>query len=138
METHPNIAANGTQLAIFTNSLKGCIETRMTPVVVQDSSWKEPKCLLAHPSAIYRKSVLEKVGYYTESALHYEDLDLWSKLYKEGYKLTNLPTVHMLYRKHSDSICTKNADRQARHSQKLFKRMWEEEIPKKRQIKIDA
>jgi hypothetical protein len=136
MKTHPHVGIAGCQMHIFSKSDTEITVCRHTPIVVTDNDWKAPRCLVAHPSVIYRRNVLKKVDYYSEWALHYEDLEMWSKLYKIGEKLVNIPTVLMLYRIHPESVSRKNNDKQRNDSLKLFKEMYEVVIPKMRGNKV--
>lgn len=132
MKTHPQVGIAGCQMHIFSKYDTEYSECRHTPIVVGDNDWKSPRCLVAHPSVIYRRNILKKVDYYSEWALHYEDLEMWSKLYKIGEKLVNIPTVLMLYRIHPESVSRKNNEKQRNDSIKLFKEMNEVIIPKMR------
>jgi GT2 family glycosyltransferase len=123
MNKHLNVAVNGCQLTTFYDVLDAARPVIMVPIVVQDMHWKTPRCLVAHPTAVYRKSVLKDIGYYSENAAHYEDLELWSRLYKKGYKLTSIPDNLFLYRIHSESVSKKNNYRQKKETDKIFKEM---------------
>lgn len=136
MNRHPHVGIAGCQMHIFSKSDTDITSCRSTPIVVSDNDWKSPRCLVAHPSVIYRRNVLKKVDYYSEWALHYEDLEMWSKLYKIGEKLVNIPSVLMLYRIHPESVSRKNNEKQRNDSLKLFKEMYEVIIPKMRGNKV--
>lgn len=58
---------------------------------------------IIHPSAMIRRSALEKVGQYNESYPHAEDLDLWLRLAEVG-QLANLNISLLKYRQHVDSV----------------------------------
>lgn len=48
---------------------------------------------IAHPTVIFRKSIIKKVGGYPEELRLGQDFGLWSVLIANGYKLYNIPTV---------------------------------------------
>lgn len=56
-----------------------------------------------HPTAIIRRSALEKIGGYHEEYPHAEDVDLFLRLAEVG-RLANLPDVGLRYRVHLASI----------------------------------
>jgi len=43
-----------------------------------------------HPAVMYRKSIILKVGGYKEKYKHVEDLELWFRLYTNGYSTDNI------------------------------------------------
>jgi len=59
---------------------------------------------LAHPSVIYRRSVLEKHHiYYDERYKHAEDYEMWCRLIRLTL-LANIPQILMLYRIHGSQM----------------------------------
>jgi hypothetical protein len=129
MNSHPNVGVSGCQMNIFSVRESEHSACRFTPIVVSDNDWNSPRCLVAHPSVIYRRNILKKVDYYSEWALHYEDLEMWSKLYKIKEPLVNIPNVLMLYRLHPESVSRVNNTKQREESVKLFNNMRTEVIP---------
>ena len=72
--------------------------------------------VIIHPSAMFRREAIERVGRYRESAQWIEDLDLYLRLAQVG-KLSNLPEVLFHYRFHEQSVnFTRN---QGRYKRKL-------------------
>jgi hypothetical protein len=80
---------------------------------------------LAHPSVIYRRSVVKAVGGYNEALLVNQDRDLWQRL-SSVTRLANLPQVHLLLRRHPDRISSRHTDMQARNSAKAGQHMMSE------------
>ena len=75
-------------------------------------------CLIAHPSVMYRKSSISKVGDYREIAKIgttslCEDFDLWKRVAKQG-ELVNMPDELTFYRQHTGQLSNK-----FRYSQEL-------------------
>lgn len=72
--------------------------------------------VIIHPSAMFRRAALEKVGCYREKAQWIEDLDLYLRLARVG-TLANVPEVLFHYRFHEQSVnFTRN---QGRHERML-------------------
>jgi glycosyltransferase involved in cell wall biosynthesis len=65
------------------------------------------KSPLAHPAVMYRKKEVLGLGGYRESAIYYEDHDLWSRVI-EKYPITNIQETLLQYRIHGNSITQKH------------------------------
>jgi glycosyltransferase involved in cell wall biosynthesis len=55
---------------------------------------------LPHPGVMYKKSSIERVGFYRDDFPYAEDWDLWLRLSKEG-KICNLPVTTVIHRIHN-------------------------------------
>lgn len=76
----------------------------------------------AHPTVVFRKAVVERVGGYDDALLANQDRDLWQRLSSVTH-FANLPDVFLLYRIHPSSISHIHSDIQARNSAKAGQRM---------------
>lgn len=56
------------------------------------------RCGLAHPTVMYRLSDIKAVGMYNENLSKGEDLDLWLRLLRSGYKFFNIQIPLLEYR----------------------------------------
>ena len=56
------------------------------------------RCGLAHPSTMYRLKDVVDSGLYRKDLLGAEDLDLWLRMIKKGYKFYNLQKPLLFYR----------------------------------------
>jgi len=56
---------------------------------------------LIHPTVVFRRTVFKKIGYYNENFLSDQDLELWSRVFRNNIKITNL-SEPLLY------FCTQN------------------------------
>lgn len=56
------------------------------------------RCGLAHPSVMFRLSDVKAVGMYNEKLTKGEDLDLWLRLLKSGYRFFNIQNPLLEYR----------------------------------------
>lgn len=100
MADHPKIVASGTALRIIDadGNFAG------PPSTVQT----DPKILhsrpsLAHPTTIFRREAVLRVGGYRPAFDHAEDVDLWFRLGEIGV-LGNLPEVLLHYRDHAGNV----------------------------------
>ena len=73
---------------------------------------RELGCAVAHPTVLFRHSVLEEVGGFRKAYLHAEDYDLWLRML-EKFDFANLDEVLLSYRRHEASVSMKNAKQQA-------------------------
>ncbi len=58
-----------------------------------------------HSTIFFRKDIIQKIGGYSEKYKHAEDFELYSRLIKKDYSITNIPIFLIKYRIHKDSIC---------------------------------
>lgn len=63
-------------------------------------------CVIAHPAVMFRRSVIDAGLRYPMSVA--EDLNFWRSI-SNGKNITNLPEVHLLYRRSSDSLSRVNS-----------------------------
>ena len=57
---------------------------------------------VGHPAVMYRKEVVEKIGYYRNDYSVSSDLDLWLRIYSKGCTCSNIPDNLTYYRIHSE------------------------------------
>ncbi|MCK4359510.1 MAG: glycosyltransferase [Candidatus Cloacimonetes bacterium] len=55
------------------------------------------------PTALIRKSVFNKIGYY-DSSLSIEDYDMWLRILYKGYKIINVSKIYAYYRQHRNNL----------------------------------
>lgn len=73
---------------------------------------RELGCALAHPTVLFRCSILREVAGFRKAYRHAEDYDLWLRML-EKFDLANLNDVLLSYRRHNGSVSLKNAKQQA-------------------------
>ena len=87
---------------------------------------------IAHPTVVFRRAVVERVGGYDDALLANQDRDLWQRLSSVTH-FANLPDVYLLYRWHPDQVSRRHADIQpynsAKASQRLMSRILGYEVP---------
>jgi glycosyltransferase involved in cell wall biosynthesis len=106
--SNPRVVAVGTQV-VYIDDVGAEIGHSNYPTgsLVEDSDFWQ-KCLLAHPSVMYRKSCVERVGKYRKIFINKnmdlaEDFDLWLRLATIG-DLWNIDTRLLKYRQHANQI----------------------------------
>ena len=107
LESHPRLAAVGTQVEIFRDdqpvspnmrAYESWMNGLTTPgALFQDRLVESPLC---HPAATVRAAVLREVGGYADDGLP-EDYGLWLELLGRGHALVNLPRVLFRWRDHA-------------------------------------
>ena len=65
-----------------------------------------------HPSVIFRKAIIKKLGSYDTSFGPAEDYHLWSKIAAHGFNASIVPKFHLLQRNHMESQSVVFADAQ--------------------------
>ncbi len=79
----------------------------------------------AHPTVMFRRSVVERVGGYDGRLTANLDRDLYQRL-SSITRFANLPDVYLQYRRHENTISNRHAEIQARNSAKAGQRMMSE------------
>jgi glycosyltransferase involved in cell wall biosynthesis len=74
-----------------------------------------------HPTIMFRKKVIQKIGNYREKYLFVEDIDLYYRLIFAGYKTDNIPEYLFKYRVHP--LSTNRFFKEK--NQKSFQLKWE-------------
>lgn len=73
---------------------------------------RELGCALAHPTVLFRRSILNEVSGFRKAYRYAEDYDFWLRVL-EKFDLANLDEVLLSYRRHDASVSIKNAKQQA-------------------------
>lgn len=98
LHNNPNIDVLGS----FSRNIdeKGTITGKRTaPISHRDILKVLPKlCPLAHPTVMFRKESLAKIGFYNEKYITSQDYDMWFRAAKEGLQFYNIPELLLKYR----------------------------------------
>lgn len=94
LEGHPNVDILGTSMIIKDG--KENLGVRKNTKKLTCSSFLKGSPFF-HPTIIIKKDVLKKLGGYNTKVYRAEDLDLWFRLYKNGYKGANLDEALYVY-----------------------------------------
>jgi glycosyltransferase involved in cell wall biosynthesis len=98
MEARPDLAASSAWVEEFDETLRRPGGLRAPPAAMPElAAFAKLRSPLNHPAAIFRKAAVEAVGGYPILASA-QDYGLWSLLLQRGYRLGNLPEVHVRMR----------------------------------------
>jgi len=101
---HPEVVILGGQMSYFGNTNVTQLPTLVTKEYVEtESSW-----VTNHPTVMYRRSVIERLGAYSVDLKAAEDFDLWLRMLNAGYTVSNLPDVLTIHRSHPDQVTRNN------------------------------
>ena len=95
LESHPDISVVGSSMIVFDSH--GDRGIRSLPVILNRDSFLVGSAF-AHPTTMIRRSVIKKLGGYSVFKNRALDLDLWFRLYKQGFKGVNLREPLYKYR----------------------------------------
>jgi glycosyltransferase involved in cell wall biosynthesis len=121
MENNPDIAVIGGAMHIINE--KGEITSRRNYATTPRKAklFGLMRSPLAHPTVMMRKNIIEKGFYYDETFKKAEDLDLWLRLMKNGYKISNIPNTLLLYRV-TENLANKRTKQHFRYTYKARKK----------------
>jgi len=98
MLAHPDVDILGSNAILIDMQSNVIGETDMPldhESIVKALEYRNP---MIHPTIIMKRVVLEKLGGYDESLRKAQDLDLWHRAAKAGFKFANLPDCLIQYR----------------------------------------
>lgn len=108
LHTHPEVGVVGTWFDVIDDNGEFVI-TRRLPVEPQEVAARDleipPFC---HPSVMFRKECIQKVGSYREEFVYAQDYDLLLRIL-EHYKGANIPEVLTRYRMNPDSCSQRHS-----------------------------
>lgn len=78
---------------------------------------------LSHPTVMFRRDILQKIGGYNADKLPSEDYDLWTRVLLHG-DIGNINEPLLKYREHESSISVRKRDMQIRNSNATLKAHW--------------
>jgi len=81
------------------------------------------KSPFVHPSVMMRADLAKQLRY-DKTCEKAEDYDLWVRAAQAGWKMSNVPEVLLLYRRHATQISTNSLSKQQNVGEKIQKRYW--------------
>jgi len=119
MDAHPDVAASGTAILPFQSRAPWIgLPTRMPT----DDDGVRTRLLfnppIMHPTAILRRSIVERDDFYATSMPQAQDYELWSRL-ALTQRLSNIPTVCLFYRRSANSISSGRRQEQQERARAL-------------------
>lgn len=103
MDAHPEIGVVGGSLEIIDEEGR-LLALRTYPLDHASIERKlQTTTSIAHPTVMYRSSIIGQFGGYDSNFRFAEDLDLWLRLMNNGVRFANLPGVAVRYRQQNTS-----------------------------------
>lgn len=102
---NPELDILGGQIAEFINNPNEIIVYRKVPTThLEIKKFARRRSPFNHPTVMYKKSTIQKLGCYDMSAIRIEDYDLWLRALSDGAVCANLDTVLLNYRSTVDAM----------------------------------
>lgn len=102
---NPKLDILGGQIAEFINSPDEIVAYRKVPLTQSEiRQFARRRSPFNHPTVMYRKSTIEKLGYYDTSAIRIEDYDLWLRALSIGAVCANVEAILLYYRSTIDAM----------------------------------
>ncbi|MCU4570583.1 glycosyltransferase [Acinetobacter ursingii] len=96
IEQNPDVVLFSSQVMEFDQKISDANVLKAVPVGFEEiKKFAQKRCPLNHMTAVYKKSIIEKLGGY-QHHLYMEDYNLWLRVIGAGYKVGNHPDV-LLY-----------------------------------------
>lgn len=102
LETHEEISILGGNIIIIDEHGNSTGERKYKTSFEEISKTMFYRNPLAHPTVMYRKSILGKIGYYDETFSMAEDYEMWLRAIKMGLIVENIDEVLVNYRMADD------------------------------------
>lgn len=119
MEQNPNIDISGGWIEEFEDTVDNIKSIRKVPSTHEEISiFIKSRNPLNHPSVMFRKSSVEKVGGYQHFPL-FEDWYLWVRMFKDGAKFYNLQERLLHFRTSPDMFKRRSGVKYATDSAKF-------------------
>ncbi len=77
-------------------------------------------CFVCAPTVMIKRAVFDEVGYFDEKYQIAYDLDMWFRILKKNYSISNLQEVLYKYRIHPDNLSTKYTEIGAYEAMDVF------------------
>jgi glycosyltransferase involved in cell wall biosynthesis len=132
LELHPDVGVIGTYMEeIDENGNPNPLSTFKPPLEHDLIAWHMlfDCCVVAHPTVMVRRTLLDRVGGYNPHFIHIEDAELWSRLVFIT-QFSNLPEFLFSRRWHKNSICNQHADIQLETSIRIRLKLLERILQK--------
>lgn len=102
---NPKLDILGGQIAEFINSPEEIVAYRKVPTTYAEiKKFARRRCPFNHPTVMYKKSVIQKLGGYDVSAIRIEDYDLWLRALASDARCANLDAILLYYRSTQESM----------------------------------
>lgn len=120
MEEHPEIDVCGSWINEFIDSPDNVISQRRVPAKTSEiKNYIKRGCPFNHPTVVFRKSAIQKVGGYKDFYL-LEDWYLWARLIENNVVMTNIQESLLLFRTSKDMYKRRGGYRYAKSCLRLI------------------
>lgn len=134
LSAHPDVAVVGSAITVI-DETGGVIGRRVMPTGPEAVSAAMRRYnAVTHPSAMFRREAVDRVGGYRP--VRAEDYDLWCRLIKGGYRIANLPDELLRYRYHLKSVKTTTVHEMIRESIATKLRHFEHELGPRDRLRL--
>lgn len=104
-DKNPDLDILGGQIAEFIDTPDNIVAYRKVPTSYNDiKQFARRRSPFNHPTVMYKKSTIQKLGGYDVSAIRIEDYDLWLRAIHGGATVSNLSEVVLDYRANEDAM----------------------------------
>jgi len=102
---NPNLDILGGQIAEFIGTPDDIIAYRKVPTGLHEiKEFARRRNPFNHPTVMYKKSTIQRIGYYDTSAIRIEDYDLWLRALSKGAACANMDDILLYYRSTGDTM----------------------------------
>lgn len=105
LQSNPKLALIGGYMNEFEDKTSKSIGIKKVPLlekeIKQTIKLSNP---FNHPTVLFKKSIVQRVGGYSSDFLSFEDYELWARIIKEGYESLNIPQVLVNFRVNKTQI----------------------------------
>lgn len=102
---NPKLDIVGGQIAEFVDNPDKVVSYRNVPTTQEDiEKFSKRRSPFNHPTVIYKKSTIQKLGGYDVTAIRVEDYDLWLRTLASGALCANTSEVILSYRSTPDTM----------------------------------
>ena len=125
LENNPRLAIIGGYMNEFEDESFKSIGLKKVPL-----SGKEIKETLKlsnpfnHPTVLFKKSIVKRLGGYSSIFLGFEDYELWARVIKEGYEVKNIPQVLVNFRVNKAQISRRKGISYIKKEFKLIRQLY--------------
>jgi len=102
---NPELEILGGHIAEFTDSIEEVVTYRKVPITsLEIKMFSRRRSPFNHPTVMYKKSTIQRIGLYDTSAIRVEDYDLWLRAISQGVNCANLDAVLLYYRATAEAM----------------------------------
>jgi glycosyltransferase involved in cell wall biosynthesis len=121
LRDHPEVDLLGAQMQTFDDATGRVLgRTAHAPVITRDVVRRQVEAgsvwFLNHPTVMFRKASLERIGGYPEQYESVDDLACWFNAYRAGLVIHNLPEILLHYRCHPAQVTYLRTERERRRA----------------------